>query len=212
MPRQMFPFFSPRLRPGCAVRTDAAGRLARPAGALGLMLMACQVPVQALAQSETVYRCGQNYTNAPPAHQLCERLPALPITVIEGTRVQRPSDRSPAAGTAAASGAGAVPGAAVSPVTTAPAPPLLQRELQGAVQPGQQRQEDRQAQARAVLLDELSRTRERHAQLQRELQALEAPAADPARAQALQQSLSRSQRDLQSLQRELERFYPEGRR
>ena len=56
-----------------------------------------------------------------------------------------------------------------------------------------------------MLLEELARTRARHEQVQRELAAL-APAADAARQQALQQALARSERDLQSLQREIDRL------
>lgn len=145
-------------------------------------------------QAQPVYRCGQAYTNTPPPGQVCERLPEQQITVIEGTRVHRPAQRGPAASSGAATGTpepardARTPGAAMPPAPAASAATAW-----------------RQAQAREVLLEELARTRARHEQVQRELAAL-APAADAARQQALQQALARSERDLQSLQREIDRL------
>jgi hypothetical protein len=71
---------------------------------------------------------------------------------------------------------------------------------------------DRDAQARQVLLEELARTRERLLGLEQDQRALRAavPAADPVREAALAQALARTRRDLQSLQRELDRRAPGG--
>ncbi len=235
MTQQQFSFHAVRLQPACALSVrPAGGRARRRAGALGplfaagLLLLQPPIPAQAQVQPEPepVYRCGRTYTNAPPAGQLCERLPEQRVTVIEGTRVRRPpaptASAAGAADAAADSGTDAALRDATTKLTTGPAKPAvptastLRPEAQGAMQPEGQgdhhRQAVRQAQARAVLLDELARTRERHTQLQRELASLQTPVAEPARAQALQQQLARSQRDLQSLQRELDRFHPEGRR
>ena len=67
-------------------------------------------------------------------------------------------------------------------------------------------------QARTVLLAEYERTRERLHALQLEQRQLQmtTPAADVARQQALEQALARTQRDLHSLQRELDRKPPAG--
>ena len=194
---QWLPAARPLCRHGAARQDRPLAGLARALVCAGALLW-CGVGA---VQAQPVYRCGQAYTNTPPPGQVCERLPEQQITVIEGTRVQRPVLREPVVPAAAAAGsresatgqAGreALRSGAVMPSepATVPAPAW------------------RQAQAREVLLEELARTRARHAQVQRELASL-APAADAARQQALQKALARSERDLQSLQRELDRLNP----
>lgn len=147
-------------------------------------LAGCGLVGQALAQDQTVYRCGQAYTNAPVAGMRCERLPDQQVTVIEGTRVQRAA-------------ALALPNRAQLPVAAASAP---QTDAATA-------QAQRDEQARTVLRAEYERTRERLNALQQEQRQLQtaSPSSDSNRLQSLEQALARAQRDLQSLQRELDR-------
>jgi len=159
--------------------------------------------VFSLVQAQPVYRCGQAYTNAPPAGILCERLPEQQVTVIEGTRVQRPSARAPSPAAVSA-----LP--AASSAQPAASGPLPVQELPQSVRDGQ---------ARSVLLAELERTRERLQGLEQEQRQLQTATASStatpdaqARAQALEQSVLRTRRDLQSLQRELERLAASGAR
>lgn len=147
---------------------------------------------QALAQQPTVYRCGQAYTNEPPVGVRCERLPEQQVTVIEGTRVQRP------------------PALAIPPRATASAPDTVSSLIQPATaQPLGQgpAQAVRDEQARNVLMAEYERTRERLQALQQEQRQLQTAtsAVDATRMQSLEQALARTRRDLLSLQRELDR-------
>lgn len=152
---------------------------------------------QARESQQTVYRCGQAYTNAPPAGASCERLSGQQVTVIEGTRVQRPPAAEVSSRAAARVPEASVPQAAgMAAQPAGPGPAQAQRDEQ----------------ARTVLLAEYERTRERLHALQLEQRQLQmtTPAADVARQQALEQALARTQRDLHSLQRELDRKPPAG--
>ena len=76
--------------PGIALDSARKGRL-RPS----FFLMLCAV---GLAQAQQqVYRCGQEYTNAPADASRCERVPMKAVTVIPATRVQGSSAAVPAA-------------------------------------------------------------------------------------------------------------------
>lgn len=162
--------------PGIALDSATKGRL-RPSFFL-LMLWAAQgVPAQ-----QAVYRCGQEYTNAPADPARCERLSPQAVTVIPGTRVQ----------------AGGAPAAA------AVAAPRIEAS-------GQRQRDDM---ARAIVLAELDKARQRHAALLQAYQQAQdrkadgkaAPApADAARKEELQAAVDRARRDIDSLQRELER-------
>lgn len=169
--------------PGMALSGAAKGRL-RPSfffllGVLG----------SAWAQ-DSVYRCGNLYTNAPQDASRCERVATQAVTVIEGTRAQGP--QHPA-----------------SPATPAasPAPPVG-----GAADKGHQSQRDDMA--RHIISTELAQARQRHAQLLDEYQQghpartaeeQQNPQKYRERVARLQAALERSQRDIDSLQRELTR-------
>ncbi|MFY7872340.1 MAG: hypothetical protein ACOVQL_08185, partial [Limnohabitans sp.] len=87
-----------------------ATRLTGLLGCIGAaMLVASLWPASAHAQS--VFRCGQSYTNAPPPGQLCELMPELAVTRIEGTRVHpgKPPVPEPGAPAAARPGRPAPP-------------------------------------------------------------------------------------------------------
>jgi hypothetical protein len=130
----------------------------------------------ALAQP-AVYRCGQEYTNAPADAQRCERLALPSVTVIPGTKAQAPLPQAEASATV-------TPGADAAP------------------------QKQRDEMARRIVLAELDKARAQHAQLLQAWRQL--PAANPPQpqAQALQASIERVARDIDSLQRELARKTP----
>ena len=169
--------------PGIALDSATKGRL-RPSFFF-LLCIACG----AMAQ-QPVYRCGPEYTNAPLDASRCERVAPQAITVIPGTRVQT----------------SAVPGAAVVAV---PSPSLPSAAAASSVP---QRQRDDMA--RSILATELEQARQRHAQLLQEYRQGE-PVRSPEETQnpqkyqervaRLQAAVERSQRDMDSLQRELMR-------
>ncbi len=138
------------------------------------------VLVPALAQ-QAVYRCGQQYTNLPQDAGRCERLAPQAVTVIEGTRVQ---------------GRGAV---------SAPLPAAVpQGTATARVEPAGQKQRDDMA--RTIVSAELGQARQRFAELQQQHQKAQTmPSPDAARVVQLGAALDRAQRDIDSLQRELDR-------
>ena len=132
----------------------------------------------ALAQ-QPVYRCGQEYTNAPADVRLCERMAAQAITVIPGPRPLAPPVNAPVSSSAAAL-------------------------------PQQQRDD----MARHIVSSELEHARERYAQLVQEYrqgdpartaEELQHPHKYQERVARLKAAVERSQRDIDSLQRELMR-------
>lgn len=170
--------------PGMALSGAAKGRL-RPSFFF-LLNLVCSAWAQ-----EAIYRCGNQYTNAPPDVSRCERVAPQTVTVIEGTRVQ-----SGLGGQAAVSSAAPVQGPAV----------------QGAPPPAAQTRRDDMA--RSIVSAELEQARQRHAQLLDQYQQGE-PARTPEeqrdpqkyreRVARLQAAIERAQRDIDSLQRELTR-------
>lgn len=165
-----------------ALSSAKPGRL-RPS--FFLLLGACGL---AHAQ-QPVYRCGHEYTNAPQEPSRCEPLAPQAVTVIPGTRVQdRPAAAAPASVPALAAQA-QQPGAAAGPA-----------------------QKQRDEMARQVLAAELEQARQRHLKLQEEYQQA-ASARPPSQTQSpqshtqplaqLKAAVERSQRDIESLQREM---------
>lgn len=72
-------------------QTQTAGRLRRAAGLAGALLFV--VSASALAQSNQVYRCGNEYTNNPPAGLAgCKPIQGGNVTVVRGGR-QAEADR-----------------------------------------------------------------------------------------------------------------------
>ena len=146
-------------------------------------LLMCSVG-SALAQ-QAVYRCGQEYTNAPADASRCERLASQAVTVIAGTRVQGAAT-APSPATSAAAGAS-------SAVASVP-------------------QKQRDDMARSIVSTELEQAQRRHADLLAEYRQGEpVRAADELapkyqeRVARLKAAVDRSQRDIDSLQRELAR-------
>lgn len=163
--------------PGIARSSASKGRL-RPS----FFFLPMLVFGAALAQPP-VYRCGQQYTNAPADPGRCERLSGQAVTVIPGTRVQ--TAEAPAAGRA---------------VTGTPQLPAAK------VAEADQRQRD--GMARAIVSAELDKARQRHAELERQYRQAPPPHDSAPRSQ-LQAAVERAQRDIDSLHRELSR-HPAG--
>jgi len=148
-----------------------------------------------------IYRCGNEYTNAPANPQTCEVMPAQTITVIQGTR--------PFGAPSAVTAPTITSGTKMAPAVLPGAPSL------GAASPGPVDTKSRDAQQRAILVAELQQTRERHAQL-----VLEYNAGEPDRIGGearnhqkyldrlanLKAGIARAERDMDSLQRELSRL------
>ncbi len=130
----------------------------------------------ALAQ-QPVFRCGQEYTNAPVDPTGCERLAGQAVTVIPGTRVQ----------------VGTTP--AVSEAL--PSSPSVAK-----VESASQKQRDDMA--RAIVSAELDKARQRHAELQLQYRKAQQPTDSAAQSQ-IKAAIDRTQRDIDSLQRELDR-------
>ncbi len=130
----------------------------------------------ALAQ-QPVFRCGQEYTNAPVDPTGCERLAGQAVTVIPGTRVQ----------------VGTTP--AVSEAS--PSSPSVAK-----VESASQKQRDDMA--RAIVSAELDKARQRHAELQLQYRKAQQPTDSAAQSQ-IKAAIDRTQRDIDSLQRELDR-------
>lgn len=144
---------------------------------------------------QSVYRCGQEYTNAPRDKSRCQLLQAQAVTVIEGTR--------PSMG-----GSG-----------SAPAEERTKTEL-FKTEPSKTEtstQKDRDAQARTIVASELEKTQQQHAQMLREYkQGATVQGASESREQVkhqermaiLKAAIDRAERDMESLQRELARRPP----
>ncbi len=145
-----------------------------------------------VSAQEAIYRCGHEYTNAPRDVRQCERMAAQAVTVITGTR---PSPSRAAA---------PVPGASVTETRTSP-------ETARAAQP---QQAERDLHARTIVGQELDKARQQLTVLVQEYNDGEPVkwASESRhhqryldRVSALKAAIERTQRDIDSLQRELDR-------
>ena len=173
---------------GIALSSANQGRL-RPSF---FLLLGVWGLVQAQPLPHSVYRCGHEYTNAPLDASRCELLAPQAVTVIPGTRVQSHAPAVPPPG--------ATPAAGVQPL-----PPG------GAAGATQQQRDDM---ARSVLTAELEQARQRHARLLEDYQQgerartpeeIQNPHKHQQHLARLKAAVERSQRDIDSLQRELVR-------
>ena len=138
-----------------------------------------------LPAQEAIYRCGQEYTNAPQGKSACTRVATEPaVTVIGGTHAHGGAVRTPLA------------------ESTALVPESRTKADGPRAQPQDQRERD--AQARAILMQELAQAKQQQAQLQQAFKDHEG-AKSPDKMQATQAAIERNQRDIDSLQRELAR-------
>jgi hypothetical protein len=159
----------------------------------------------AASAQEAVYRCGHEYTNKPRDLQRCERLASQAVTVITGTRPAAPPPAKPAK-TASTEGEGSSPMAKTPAAIQAPMPET------GSTTRAQQAARDEHA--REVLLQELSKAQAQLAQLQQTFNhgTPEKWASESRhhqqyleRVAGLKAAIERSERDIDSLQRELAR-------
>ena len=151
-----------------------------------------QTPVQ---EPPAVYRCGQVYTNAPADPSACTRMPLPALTTIEGTRAWPQAEPARAPRVAALESGARAP--AREPARQDGAP---------------QRQRDQQA--RTILVNELEKARQQLGELQHQYNQGEPEkwASESRhhqkyldRVAALKASIERTERDIDSLQRELVR-------
>ena len=170
--------------------------------ALGVALSS--PPAQA---QQAVYRCGQEYTNAPREPALCEPLAPQAITVINGTR---PAIQ-PQASTAAAVPTRSAPS---EPVATAPNAAGQPRTSAVPTRLPDVQQSERDGQARTILMQELDKARAQLAQLvhsynQGEPEKWAAETRNHQkyldRVAEMKAAIERTERDIDSLQRELSR-------
>lgn len=174
--------------------------------ALGVVLSS--QPAQA---QQAVYRCGQEYTNAPREPALCEPLAPQAITVINGTRPALQPHPQPHLQPQAAS---AVPtrSAPAEPVATAPNAAGQPRNSAVPTRMPDVQQSERDGQARTILMQELDKARAQLAQLvhsynQGEPEKWAAETRNHQkyldRVAEMKAAIERTERDIDSLQREL---------
>ena len=163
------------------------------------------VGIAAQAQ-QAVYRCGQEYTNAPREPGLCEPLAQQAITVINGTR--------PAPSPAAASTAVPARSTKPDPGSTEPASVRLLGTPAAAARTPDVQQSERDAQARTILTQEMDKARAQLAQLVQSYNLGEPEKwANETRhhqkyldrVAEMKAAIERTERDIDSLQRELTR-------
>lgn len=150
---------------------------------------------------ERIYRCGNQYTNAPAQPQDCQVMQVQTITVIQGTR---PAGAAPTTATPSTPG----PNKMVTNTAQSASP-------SGFASPGPVDAQARSAQQRAILVAELQHTRQQHAQLVAQYNAGEPEKVGGEarnhqkyldRLAGLKAGIARAERDMDSLQRELSRF------
>ena len=173
----------------------------RTASAVLFLLLTAGMAAQA---QQAVYRCGHEYTNAPREPGLCEALAPQAITVISGTR---PTASPAAAAVVSTRSPPAEPAAAVASAgqPRTPAVPVRTPDVQ---------QSERDAQARTIVMQELDKARAQLAQLVQSYNQGEPEkwAAETRNHQKyldrvveMKAAIERTERDIDSLQRELTR-------
>ena len=161
---------------------------------LAVLAGAVVVPAPAGAQSR-IYRCGNEYTNQIKGRSDCKLVEGGNVTVVRGT--------SPTPAPASGAGAGTA-----KPVVTAPA-------SAPRVDPAEQRARD--ADAKAILEQELRRAQARQADLAKEYNNGEPDKIGGEarnyqkyldRVAELKATIARNQADIEGIQRELKRYGP----
>jgi hypothetical protein len=173
----------------------------RTASAVLFLLLTAGMAVQA---QQAVYRCGQEYTNAPREPGLCEALAPQAITVISGTRPTASHTAGAVVSSRSTSAEPAAPVASAGQPRT-PAVPARTPDVQ---------QSERDAQARTIVMQELDKARAQLAQLvqsynqgEPEKWATETRNHQKYldRVTEMKAAIERTERDIDSLQRELTR-------
>lgn len=150
-------------------------------------LMACMPSAWA---QDRVYRCGNEYTNQPKGRADCKPVQGGNVTIVHGTApAPRPAATAPR------------PAAASSP----PSAPRVNSAQQRA----------RDADARAILEQELRRAQARHAELEAEYKDGQPDKLGPEarnhqkyldRVAELEAAIARNQSDIEGIERELQRL------
>lgn len=176
--------------------------------ALWLIALVCVVTSQPAQAQQAVYRCGQEYTNAPREPALCEPLAPQAITVINGTRpVPQPAAAAPTR-SAPAEPVPTAPVATASAMAGQPRTPAVPTRLPEV------QQSERDGLARTILMQELDKARAQLAQLvhsynQGEPEKWAAETRNHQkyldRVAEMKAAIERTERDIDSLQRELSR-------
>ena len=169
-----------------------------------LSLVVTSQPAQA---QQAVYRCGLEYTNAPREPALCEPLAPQAITVINGTRPV-PQPQPAAAAPTRSAPAEPAPVATASAMAGQPRTPAVPTRLPDV------QQSERDGLARTILMQELDKARAQLAQLvhsynQGEPEKWAAETRNHQkyldRVAGMLAAIERTERDIDSLQRELSR-------
>ena len=147
--------------------------------ASALLLVLCEP----LGAQETIYRCGQEYTNAPKDLGRCERLSSQSVTVIPGLKPAR------------ADGAAIVPPPAPAMASDAP---QKQRDLQARTIVAAELERTRQRHAELV-------QEYRQGAPAKTAAEESSPQKYQERVASLKSAIERHERDMDSLQRELAR-------
>jgi hypothetical protein len=165
-------------------------------GSAALLALCIAVSVVPAMAQEQIYRCGQEYTNAPKDASRCERLSPQSVTVILGIKPARSNEP------------------AVAPQSAGPMPSASSNQAGVPASVGDAPQKQRDQQARTIVVTELERTRQRHAELVQEYKQgaptkteaeLSSPHKYQERVVSLKAAIERHERDMDSLQRELAR-------
>lgn len=174
--------------------------------ALAVLFLLVLIAGFAAQAQQAVYRCGQEYTNAPREPALCEPLAPQAITVIGGTRPAPSSAAAPAASPKRSTPA--EPGATAPTWAGQPRTPTVPARTPDV------QQSERDAQARTILTQELDKARAQLAQLVQSYNQGEPEkwAAETRnhqkyldRVAGMLAAIERTERDIDSLQRELAR-------
>ena len=176
--------------------------------ALAVLFLLVLIAGFAAQAQQAVYRCGQEYTNAPREPALCEPLAPQAITVINGTRpVPQPAAAAPTR-SAPAEPVPTAPVATASAMAGQPRTPAVPTRLPDV------QQSERDGQARTILMQELDKARAQLAQLvhsynQGEPEKWAAETRNHQkyldRVAEMKAAIERTERDIDSLQRELSR-------
>jgi len=160
-------------------------------------LAAAAVPAPA---QDRIYRCGNEYTNQPKGRPDCKLVEGGNVTIVRGTAP------APAAPAAPAAGGGAAPAARSAGTAPASAPRIDNAE-----------QRKRDADAKAILQQELRRAEARQAELDKEYKGGEPDKIGGEarnhqkyldRVAELKAAIERNQSDIEGIKRELGRLGP----
>ncbi|HNE60831.1 MAG: hypothetical protein IT498_06545 [Rubrivivax sp.] len=163
-----------------------------------LLAAALAVAAWPAAAQDRIYRCGNEYTNQPKGRSDCKLVEGGNVTIVRGT--------APAAAPAATAPAGTAPAARSGGASPASAPRVDNAE-----------QRKRDADAKAILQQELRRAEAKQAELEKEYKGGEPDKIGGEarnhqkyldRVAELKAAIERNQSDIEGIKRELGRLGP----